>query len=167
MPVTATPTGGPGYAQRVNAGGEEYRDSLGNTWAADQAFATGSWGYVGTSTGTYTVTNAIAGTTDDQLYQTERNNMTQYRFTVPNGTYQVTLKFSENFFSAAGKRVFDVQLEGTTVLRSFDIFKEAGNLRFKAVDRTFTTTVSDGVLNIAFTAIVEKPKISAVAVIQQ
>jgi len=153
---------------RVNCGGDVYVDTGGNTWEADRAYSSSAgYGYVGTTTGTYTVSNDISDTEDDPLYQTERNGMTQYKFKVPNGTYQVTLKFSENRFKAAGKRTFDVKLEGKKVLSSFDIFAAAGGARYTAVDRTFTVTVSDETLNVAFVAIVDKPKVNAIEVIQQ
>ena len=41
----------------------------------------------------YAVTNPIAGTDDDVLYQSERFSLTEYRFDVAPGVYQVTLRF--------------------------------------------------------------------------
>ena len=152
----------------MNAGDNAFVDGGGNTWAADQAFVPGdpaAWGYSGTSTGTYVTTSAIANTVDDTLYQSERYNMVNYRFTVPNGDYKVTLKFSENWMTAAKQRLFDVRLEGVTVMSSFDIFQAAGG-RFIAVDRSFTVTVSDGLLNVGFVAVTEKPKVNAIEVLQ-
>lgn len=166
--VTATatrPAGSSGYVQRVNAGGGDYADAGGNLWQADQTFVS-DWGYSGTATGAYSVSGDIAGATDDPLYRTERYGMTAYRFTVPNGTYDVTLKFSENYFSSAGKRVFNVLLEGATVLGNFDIYAAAGN-RYTAVDRTFSVSVSDGILNLRFDALTDKPKVSAIEVVQR
>ena len=154
----------PVYLQRVNAGGGAYQDAAGNWWAADRPFAAGTWGYVGAATGTFTTTQPIAGTSADPLYQSERNGMSEYRFSVPNGTYTVTLRFSENVLAGAGQRVFDVKAEGTAKLVNLDIFAAAGNARFKAVDRTFTVAVSDGVLNLEFVAKVRKPKVGAIMV---
>lgn len=53
--------------------------------------------------------------------------MTGCNVAVPNGKYQVTLRFSENQYKAANKRVFDVRIEGATILTSFDIFVAASN----------------------------------------
>jgi chitodextrinase len=54
----------------------------------------------------------------------------------------------EDWANAAGQRKFDVRIEGTQVLTAFDIFASCG--AYTACDRTFTTTVSDGQLNIQF-----------------
>jgi chitinase len=134
---------------RVNANGPAFTDSGGKAWSADQAYSAGSWGY-DTIYGAATTGTAIAGTTDDPLYQSYNlfNNWTGYKFDVANGTYQVTLKFVEDWANAAGQRKFDVRLEGTTVLTAFDIFASCG--AFTACDRTFSVTVGDGQLNVAF-----------------
>jgi hypothetical protein len=61
----------------------------------------------------------------------------------------VTLKFAELYWTAAGKRVFNVAINGTAVLSNFDIFKAAG-AAFKAVDLTFNVS-SSGTITIQFT----------------
>jgi hypothetical protein len=90
--------------------------------------------------------SAIKGTEEDRLYQSCRYDMQGYRLAVPNGPCRVTLKFCEPHFSASGKRVCDVKLQGKKVLENFDIFAEVG--RFAACDKTFKTEVTDGVLNL-------------------
>jgi len=134
---------------RVNANGPAFTDSSGRAWSADKAYSSGSWGY-DTLYGAASTGNAIAGTTDDTLYQSYNlfSNWTGYKFDVTNGTYTVTLKFMEDWANAAGQRKFDVRLENTVVLTAFDIFATCGG--FTACDKTFTTTVSDGQLNVAF-----------------
>ncbi|HEY3143278.1 MAG TPA: glycosyl hydrolase family 18 protein [Acidimicrobiales bacterium] len=134
---------------RVNANGPAFTDAGGRTWSADQAYSAGSWGYdVIYSSGS--TANAIAGTTDDALYQRydQFSNWSGYKFDVANGTYQVTVKMMEDWATAAGHRRFDVRAENTVVLSAFDIFASCGT--FTACDRTFTTTVSDGQLNVQF-----------------
>ena len=135
---------------RVNAGGSAYTDTAGTAWSADAAYTAGGWGY-DTLYGGATATHAIAGTTDPSLYQSYDlfNNNSGYKFDVANGTYQVTLKMVEDWANAAGQRKFDVRIEGTAVLSAFDIFAACG--AFTACDRTFSTTVSDGQLNVQFT----------------
>jgi len=141
----------PSYTRRVNAGGNSYTDTSGNTWSADQQYSSGGWGYVSEGS-TSTTSNAISGTTDDTLYQSmRRRNTLEYRFTVPNGDYDVTLKFAEiQNTVGSGDRVFDVDIESTRVMNDADIYSLAGG-RYRAYDQTFPTTVSDGVLNILFT----------------
>jgi hypothetical protein len=139
---------------RINAGGASFVDSLGQTWAADKNFSGGS---------TYTTGTAIAGTVDDALYQSERWGTYAYNLPVPNGTYTVTLKFAEIWYTSAGSRVFSVAIEGQTVLSNLDLVATAG--AFTAVDRTFQATVVDGTLTIAFTASVDDGKLSALQVV--
>ncbi len=164
---TATPTGSatptpvaPAYDVRVNAGGPAYLDSTGAWWAADQLYAFGSWGYVGGNT--YATGAAIAGTSDDPLYQTERWGMSAYKFAVPNGSYAVELRFAELYCSQINCRLFDVDLENTTVLSGLDLISVAG--KNGAYNRIFTVAVTDGILNIRFTARVNSPKINAIRV---
>jgi chitinase len=134
---------------RVNANGPAFTDGSGNLWSADAAYTSGNWGY-DTLYGSGSTAEAIAGTTDDPLYQ--RYNLfsawTGYKFDMANGTYSVTLKMVEDWATAAGQRKFDVRIEGTTVLTGFDIFASCG--RLTACDRTFSATVSDGQLNVQF-----------------
>jgi Di-glucose binding within endoplasmic reticulum. len=83
---------------RVNANGPAYTDGSGNPWSADQAYATGSWGY-DTLYGSGSTASTIAGTTDQTLYKSYNlfNSWTGYKFDVANGTYQVTLKMVEDW----------------------------------------------------------------------
>ena len=134
---------------RVNAGGAAFTDGSGNAWSADRAYSSGSWGY-DTLYGSGNPSGDIAGTNDDTIYHSYGlfNGWSGYKFDVANGTYQVTLKMVEDWATAPGHRKFDVRIEGATVLTGFDIFAACG--RLTACDRTFTTTVSDGQLNVQF-----------------
>ncbi|OUC93509.1 glycosyl hydrolase family 18 protein [Streptosporangium minutum] len=134
---------------RANAGGSALTDAAGDQWVADKAYSSGDWGYQ-TTYGSGSTGGAIAGTTDDSLYQNYNtfNGWGGYRFDVANGTYQVTLKMVEDWANAAGQRKFDVRVEGVNALTAFDIFASCGALT--ACDRTFPATVSDGALNVEF-----------------
>jgi hypothetical protein len=132
-----------------------------NTWSADQAYTSGGWGYDGGNT--YTNVTSIGGTTDPTLYQSERWGMSAYRFDVPNGTYQVKLKFAEIFWSNPGQRLFDVRIEGVTALSNLDLVATVG--RYYAYDSVSTVTVYDGRLDIEFSATVNYPKVSAIEVV--
>ncbi len=133
---------------RANANGPAFTGG-GISWSADQTYSSGNWGY-DTRYNNGSTTSAIAGTTDDDLYRNynQFHNWTGYRFDVDAGTYRVTLKMMEDWASAAGHRRFDVRIENTVVLTAFDIFASCG--AFTACDRSFTTTVSDGQLNVQF-----------------
>ncbi|MEM6632636.1 MAG: malectin domain-containing carbohydrate-binding protein [Bacteroidota bacterium] len=160
---------GPTEEIRINAGGADYTDGNGDLWSADQFFVNGSAFPAGGPSG-----NPIANTTDDFLYQTERFNANlQYEIPVTGtGPYEVNLLFAELFFGAPGNgsdggdgdRVFDVIIEGNTVLSSYDIHAEVGALA--AVIKSFSNVnVADGILNISFPASVNNGKISAIEVL--
>ena len=51
-----------------------------------------------------------------------RYNLSAYHLPASNGLCKVTLKFCEPHYDAAGVRVFDVKLQGQTVLKDLDIF---------------------------------------------
>ena len=144
-----------GSAIRVNAGGPSYLDSGGQTWSADTGFNGGN---------TFSTTNTISNTNDPVLYQTERFGPTTYNFTVPNGNYSVVLKFAEIYWTAVGQREFNVAINGTAVLTNFDIVAAAGG-SFKAIDKTFAVTVTNGTIAIQFsTGAADYAKVSAIQV---
>ncbi len=110
-----------------------------------------------------TYTHTVSGTADTTLYQSERYAPTlTYNVPVPNGNYNVTLDFSEMYWTAAGKRVFNVSLQGQTVLQNFDIWALVG--QYAALQKTFAVTVNNGTLKIAATATVDSAKFSAIEV---
>lgn len=153
---TPTPTPPSSLPFRVNAGGPAYTDTFGNNWQADAVYHGGQ---------TYSTNQNVAGTNDPPLYQTERYNLSSYQFAVPAGNYTVTLKFAEiyNYCQAVSCRIFHVNLEGSRVLSNFDIFGEAGG--FRALDKTFSVAVADGILNIDFIAVKNATKINAIEVV--
>jgi hypothetical protein len=146
------PTTSPFFA--VNCGGGKYVDKNGIVYQADTGFIGG---------GTYSTTAAISGTEDGILYQTERWGNFSYRIAVPNGSYQVTLKFAEIYpYAGLKSRIFDVKVEGQEVIRDLDLVAKVG--KFKAHDVTIPVTVTDGTLNIDFSADVGSGKINAILV---
>ncbi|WP_185155628.1 SdrD B-like domain-containing protein [Rudanella paleaurantiibacter] len=111
------------------------------------------------SSGNYnqTITNpnsVTAGTGDAALYTNSAfvnagSTMT-YSFPVGNGTFGVKLHMATN--ATSNGRNTSVALESTTVLSGFDVYAAAGNQINVGIIRSFTTTVTDGVLTIAITA---------------
>ena len=155
--ITVTISDGNTPLVRINSGGPEYIDSLGQVWSADTGFSGGNTYADGTA--------AIAGTTNDTLYQTERwGNPFSYSIPLSSGTYVVVLHFAEIYWSSPGSRVFSVSLEGNPVEAGIDLVGEAG--ANTAVTRTYPVTVSDGVLDIAFSASTDNAKVSAIEVRQ-
>jgi hypothetical protein len=140
----------PSYYQAVNAGGGNYTGLDSDTWAADKAYTAGSWGYIGQSN-VDKVKSAIGGTDEDPLYQDERRGSVEYRFDgLPNGKYQVELRFAELQNQKPGQRIFDVIAENAFLLPAFDVAGEVGKLY--ADDKSFAVQVTDGQLNLRFVA---------------
>jgi subtilisin family serine protease len=130
------------YQQGVNAGGKSYKDKAGDSWSADKRHSQGSWGYIQSSS-TKSTSHSISGTQDPKLFQSQRSDPYAYRFdNVPNGVYQVELRFAEFDNIKPGKRIFDVVVENTLVLPAHDIVYEVG--RFAADAKTFFIDVTDG-----------------------
>jgi hypothetical protein len=133
----------------VNAGGLRYVDSSGRIWQADQVYQAGGWGYVGGQTAS--TTSAIAGTSDPALYQSDRYNMSSYRFDAPHGLYEVTLRLAEIYpYASRGSRVFDVRIENQTVFSAVDVYAARG--LYTAYDLSTTVQVVDGQVTIDFIA---------------
>ena len=163
--VTVDETAAAPVTYRVNAGGGEFTTGDGRVFAADSNF-----------TGGKTFTNSdisINGTQDDGLYQSERyfTSSGGYGFEVPSGEYEVTLHFAEIFHGVPGTngetngdgdRLFDVAVEGQTVLDDYDIHADVGAAT--AVTKCYVTTVDDGQANIAFAKVVDAAKVSAIEV---
>ncbi len=146
-------------AIRINAGGPAYLASDNRQFTADAYY--GGIDRVGNTT-----TSAIANTADDKIYQTNRSSGAfSYNVPVTNGTVNVVLHFAEIYFTASGKRKFNVDIEGSRKLTNYDIFATAGGA-YRAVQARFAVTVNDGELNINFTSgTVNWPKISAIEVL--
>ncbi len=157
----------PPYILRINSGGEKvvYNDSI---FVADTLYVGSSKSYANTNI------EDFKETTQDSLYITERttNGRLQnfgYSIPVPDGDYEVILHFAELYWGATGggedgigKRVFDVAIEGDSVLVAYDMSAEKDAMT--AIIKTFNTTVVDGILNIDFGASVDQPKISALEI---
>lgn len=140
-------------AVRLNVGGGTYRDTAGRTWSADSGAVGGRL--------TRVAAQSVAGTSDDTLYQTLRVAMSAYRVAVPAaGTYRVTLHVQENYHDAVGERMFSVTAEGASVLRDLDLIAAVG--RYTAHTVTKDVTVTDGTLDLGFSARTDLATLSAV-----
>lgn len=106
--------------------------------------------------------NRIEGADEQAVYQHVRYDLSAYRFAIPNGDYHVTLKFCEPYYSEPDRRVFDVQIEGKTLVSRLDVFAKVGQNH--ALDIRFPVTVADGRLDIEFVPVVEMPCIAGVVI---
>lgn len=140
------------FTVRINVGGERYVDAAGKEWLADHIYGTDFYGYLGIS-GAATSPNPIKGTADPAIYQSERFQLFGYRVQVPNGHYSIKLHFAEISFDKAGRRLFDINLEGQPVQQNLDIFKMTG--KNQALVLTFDTKtlgipITDGRVDLEF-----------------
>jgi len=138
------------YRVGVDVGGKAHRDRSGFAWSRDRAFRAGRWGFRG-KTKVVRTGRAIAGTQDDRLFRTARvarKKAFTYVFPgVPRGTYTVELGFAEIAGARKGRRVFDVRVDGRTVLRRVDPAR-AGERHART--RTIRVTHRKGPLKIKF-----------------
>jgi len=119
-------------------------------------------------TNTITITGAT-NAAPQAVYQSERYGNVTYTMPslVVGASYTVRLHFAELFQTAAGKRIFNVAINGTTVLSNFDIFATAG-ANFKAVVRDFTTTAnSSGQIVIKLTTVTDNATVEGIEIIRQ
>jgi hypothetical protein len=151
--ATAPPPGNSGStttqaAISINCGGVDFTASDGTKWTGDHSFVGGDLLY--SSAG-------IAGVDprDLGLYRSARAGLYgDFSYVIPmaNGTYPVTLYFAEIQYSGKGERVFNVALNGTTVLSNFDILTQVPSNT--PLMKQFTADVTNGVLKIDVTGVV-------------
>jgi parallel beta-helix repeat protein len=116
----------------------------------------------------YRYTNTNAST--ERLFHTERNGgLVLYQVPVPNGKYTVYTYHKELWFgyagpsARAGRRVFDISLQGEEKIENFDMFVHNGN---KEVVLTFEEIeVKDGVLVLEMRATANRATISGLAIV--
>jgi hypothetical protein len=156
-----------GYLHSINCGGQEYVDSEQEVWEADRRYASGEYGRV--DRGRVRSTNrAIAGTLDPVLYQSSREDPYAYRYDdVPNGIYQIDLKFAEYLNLTFEDRMFDVIAEEEILLPAHDVVYDAG--RYAADDYRFFQEVTDGQLDLRFIgrSLGRNPVVSAIRVVHR
>ena len=160
---------------RVNAGGAEVADAdggpawTGDTVEAPSAFLVDQGGNLTYDDTTPPGPGANATGAPDALFTTERYSTLagadgmEYAFAVASGAYTVNLYFDELFHTAAGKRSFDVQIEGATVVDDLDTYATYGSDTGR---QSFDVTVTDGTLNVAFLkGAADNPHVAAIEIV--
>ncbi|MET0394231.1 MAG: malectin domain-containing carbohydrate-binding protein [Chitinophagaceae bacterium] len=166
------------YIYRINCGGPDYIDENGNTWLADRARIYNSIdlppytnlfvaGFSSSWTDRYPGMPAffasqrrtfapIKGARDWDLFRDFRygKDQLQYVFPLPDGAYSVELYFVEPWIGigggidGTGMRLFDVAINGRTVLSDLDIWKEAGSNAI--LKKTVHANIKGGRMIISF-----------------
>jgi len=157
--VSGTPTSGSGSGGiSIDSGG-----AASGSFVADTDFVGGSATTFAATVDTSLLTGAIPA---QAVLQTNRFGTCTY--TIPsltaNASYPVTLYFSEGYWTAAGKRTFNVVANGTTELSNFDIFATAGAVN-KAVERTFNVNANaSGQIVLNFNTVIDNAQVNAIVV---
>lgn len=136
------------------------RLSSGKEFVATTTWETGSGSHKGTN-----ATSAPGNIFGSYSFDYPGGTEMQWKFQVPNGKYKVNLFFRERQSDIdfdGSKAIFDVNIENTTVLKSFCIFDESGE---NPLQKSFDWVVKDRQLNIDFKQIAGKPKICGIEII--
>lgn len=140
-------------------------DRTGVTWSPDDFFE-GGRGMARQGT--------VEGASDPQIYARERYGNFTYAIPVAEGHYTVDLYFAESYWGpngqgggGVGSRVFDVYCNGTSLLRNFDMYKEAGLHR--QIVKTFDGLQpnAQGKLLLSFVPVKNYANISAIEVLDE
>jgi beta-galactosidase len=150
--------------------GRYFVDEKGDLWQPDQLYRKGAWGSVdgkkfkleNNNRLPYGTDKNIIGTNDDPVYQTQQTGIHQYRLDVPAGRYELTLHFAELLGGKVRlppynlnveerdekgqRRIFNVLVNGKTVLYHFNISDQDGMSKAVVKSTTVVVTNDEGVL---------------------
>ena len=151
------------YLYRINCGGDAFKDEFGQQWLADDSLLSHSWGQDFPGVHPFQasqrhITEDIRGTKSDDLFQFFRfgRHRLWYDLPVPNGNYRIELYFAEPWHGRdasetadyEGLRIFDVAINGETLIDDLDPWAEAGYCG--ALRRVIYAKAKDGRLRISF-----------------
>jgi GH35 family endo-1,4-beta-xylanase len=102
----------------------------------------------------YSSANPVIAASDSEIYRTERwaSYLAYYLPAEKGKDYKLTIKLSENYFSSANARLFDVYVDGQKVLANVDKYVWAGG-KFLAVDTTITVYAINSSIKVEFSAL--------------
>jgi hypothetical protein len=144
---------------QINAGGAAVAPFI-----ADTDFTGGT-----TRTSTKTIrTTGVTNPAPQAVYQSYRYG--NFSYTIPgltaNASYTVRLHFAETYWKAAGKRIFNVSINGNQVLTKFDIFATAGGAAIAVVEQFNATASTTGTINIRFSTVVNNAQVNGIEVLE-
>ncbi|MGC2420077.1 MAG: malectin domain-containing carbohydrate-binding protein [Candidatus Acidiferrales bacterium] len=141
----------------INAGGP-----LVTPFVADEDFTGG-----GTISHTNTIdTSKVSNPAPAAVYQKGRDG--NFTYTIGGFTassmHTVRLHFCETYFTASGKRTFNVSINGTTVLTDFDIYATAGGQNIANIQQFTEAANSSGQYVVVFTSVVNNSLVSGIEI---
>ena len=164
---TSAPRPASAFSLYINAGSSTgFTDSQGRKWQADtySSSNTGTWS--GTPNSGYQWTNTTA-----DLYPLYNSNIynARYSLAVPSaGTYRLTLHYGEMYWSAVGKRVFNVSVQGAVAVSRLDLIAATG-YEYSAYTTAHTVQVTAAAglsVAVALTALVDNALLSGIELVQ-
>ena len=155
------------YLYRINCGGDAFTDEFGQQWQADDSIISHSWGqdFAGIhpfQASQRHITDDIRGTRSDELFQFFRFGRHRLWYDLPisgesaDRDLRIELYFVEPWHGKGGgeqddyegMRIFDVALNGETLIDDLDPWAEAGYLG--ALKRVVYAKAKNGRLRISF-----------------
>jgi len=111
-------------------------------------------------------TSGVANAAPAAVYQSERYGNFAYTFPglTPGARYVTRLHFAETKWNRSGARVFNVSVNGVTVLSNFDIFAAAGLNKALALDFDATAS-SAGQITVQYVTVADNAKSSGIEVL--
>jgi len=153
---------GPEFRLLVGSKDSRLVDSSNRVWAGDRFFRGG--------TVVSRPDRHIRGTLDPLLYRVAREGNFRYDIPLKPGNYELHLHFCELLYgeenqvsTGEGSRRFRVSVNGTILLRDFDILSDAGSEN-TADEKRFTdiSPASDGILHLEFVSETGKASLSGI-----
>ena len=146
-PATATPSAASGTASlSVNAGG-----GAAAPFSADAGFSGGALGSVSSRS----TRRGSQNPAPQAVYQSYRYGTFGYALTglTPGASYTVRLHFAEPTWSAAGKRGFNVSVNGVQLLTNYDVYAAAGAQNRAVVVPASATADGTGSIPVSFVTV--------------
>jgi hypothetical protein len=151
---------------RITTRNTQYSSSGQVLWQPDRYYSGGR---------IHPLVQPVTGTDDPGLYSTERFGNFNYSFPVAEGSYTAILHLSEAYHGPSnpggggvGSRIFDVYFNGVTLLKDFDIDKEAGGAN-RALRKEFHGLKPNALGKLVFTfqPIRNYPCVNAIEIIPE
>jgi hypothetical protein len=151
---------------RLTMQSTSYVDHEGRAWRADDYYFNGFRS---------AERRRVSGTKDPDVFGAERFGHFSYAIPVDRrGRYTVVLHFAEFYYGPSlpggggvGSRIFHVFCNGQTLLRDFDIYKEAGSLTVLSKTFQHIQPSTFGKINLKFEPVINNATVSAIEVLEE
>ncbi len=159
------------------------RDGVGDNVTLGAAQLIRSINVGGGATGSYRADSGFSGGTASkstaaiapvvgvpaEIYRSRRSGDFSYHFAglMPFAYHKVELHFSETYWTAPGKRKFDVIANGKLALNDFDIFASAGGAKKGVARSLFVRANGAGKVSLRFASVIDSAKLDGLSIYKQ